>query len=304
MQVTPTQVEEFLDRRVRESGLGEFVNRKQSQFLELEDDFFVEVVLNDGAVLEDVEKVVKGAADELKPQGVKLDIIVRAVWEVEAVEYVGPSRSSDGGLRAALAFRGTLKSGRRTCFVTVDVFWGAVEVLESRLGLKKFVGQRPNAAETRDLANEMLLRVVRKFLQFQSAAGGTSYWDPLLRPQLELNAPAMSFILGQSTAFEELRQAIADAFEPPVLDSFIGGLASSRITIKDFEIVLPEFSNMLGGAYRQGQKFSTSAEEIYRRLDRSEQALLKKYFNAKITQLMKDPQFQEVRRRYPTVFRK
>jgi hypothetical protein len=112
----------------------------------------------------------------------------------------------------------------------------------------------------------------------------------------------MSFILGQSTAFEELRQAIADAFDPPVLDSFVKGLSVSRITIKDFDAVLPEFSNMLGGAYRRGGTFSTSASELYGKLQRTEQELLKKYFNSKVAELRKDHQFSELRRKFPRVF--
>ena len=180
---------------------------------------------------------------------------VNKLWEVVEVNYVGPSRTADGGLRAALEFRAQLKSGRRTCQVVVDVFWGAMEFLERKLGLKEFVAGQPDVMERSNLNDEMVNQVVRTFLQYQLAAGGTSYWDPLLHPRLELNEPAMSFISGQSTAFEELRHAISDAFEPEVLDSFVSGLSVSRIRIRDFDAVLPEFSNLLGGAYRRGGLF-------------------------------------------------
>ena len=302
MRATPAQVEELLERRLRESGLFEFVNKKHSQFLELEDDLFVEVVLNDGTALEEVEKLIRKTAEELSPEGVKLDVIVRALWKVVEVNYIGPSRTADGGLRAALAFHGLLESGKRTCQVTVDVFWGAMNFLERKFGLKKFLAGQPDAMERGHLDEEMVTRVVRSFLQFELAAGGTSYWDPLLYPHREINEPAMSFILGQSTAFEELRQAISDALEPPVLDSFVKGLSVARVRIKDFDSVLPEFSNMLGGAYRRGNTFSTSATELYRKLERTEQELLKKYFNAKVTQLKKDPQFSQLRHQFPRVF--
>jgi hypothetical protein len=302
MNVTLSQVVDLLDNKLREAGLSDFVNRKHSQFLDMEDNFFIEVVLDDGAVLEDVEKVVRITEEELKPQGGKLDIIVRAIWEVVQVQYVGPSRTADGGLRAALAFRALLKSGRRNCHVMIDVFWGAMEFLERKLGLKKFVSGQPEATERRHLTEEMANRVVESFLKHQLASGGTGYWNPLSYSELELNESAMSFILGQSTAFEELRQAIADAFDPPVLDSFVKGLSVSRITIKDFDAVLPEFSNMLGGAYRRGGTFSTSASELYGKLQRTEQELLKKYFNSKVAELRKDHQFSELRRKFPRVF--
>jgi len=49
--------------------------------------------------------------------------------------------------------------------------------------------------------------------------------------------------------------------------------------------VLPELSNMLGGAYRRDATFSTSATELFQKLDRSEQELLKKYFYARVALL-------------------
>jgi hypothetical protein len=268
----------------------------------MEDDIFVEVVLNDGAALQDVERLLRGIAEELKLQGVKLDVIVRARWKVLGVNYVGPSRTADGGLRAALEFRAQLKSGSQEWQVTVDVTWAAVELLEGRFGLKKSSVEESDEVERRRLAGEMVNRVVRSFLEFQLAAGGTSYWDPVLHSQLELNEPAMSFILGQSTAFEELRQAVADALEPPVLESFVKGLSVSRIRIREFDAILPELSSMLGGAYRRGGTFSTSADELYKRLDRTEQELLKKYFNTKVAQLKKDPKCSELRKQFPRVF--
>src|ERR1700685_2167246 len=104
MNTTPTQIEELLERRLQEAGLAKFVNKGRSQFLDLSDELFVELVLNDGVVLDDVEKIVRRFAEELKAQGVSLDTIVRALWEVVEVNYVGPSRSPDGGLRAASEF--------------------------------------------------------------------------------------------------------------------------------------------------------------------------------------------------------
>jgi hypothetical protein len=66
---------------------------------------------------------------------------------------------------------------------------------------------------------------------------------------------AVSFLLGQTTAFEEFRQTIADAFEHPVVDTFLNSLSVSGIRVGDFDAVLAELSNMLGGAYRRGRAF-------------------------------------------------
>jgi len=97
-----------------------------------------------------------------------------------------------------------------------------------------------------------------------------------------MNDAAVLFVFGQTTAFNELWQAVSDAFEPSVAESFLGSLAISKIKLRDFEAVLPDLSNMLGGAYRRGATFSTSATELFQKLDRSEQELLKKYFYARV----------------------
>jgi hypothetical protein len=58
--------------------------------------------------------------------------------------------------------------------------------------------------------------VVWSFVEHQLSMGGTSYWSPVLYPRREMNDATVAFLLGQSTAFNELQQAISDAFEPPV----------------------------------------------------------------------------------------
>jgi len=64
--------------------------------------------------------------------------------------------------------------------------------------------------------------------------------------------------------------------------------------------VLPELSNMLGGAYRRGETFSTSANELFQKLDRGEQELLKKYFYARVELLKSES--PELIRKFPKVF--
>jgi hypothetical protein len=291
----PAQVEESIERRLREAGLSKFVNREQSQFLDMQNEVFVEVVLNDGTALGDVEKIIRETAQELKPQNVKLDSVVRALWEILDVSFVGPSRSADGGLRAASLYDVTLKSGNRQHHVAVDVFWGALEFLKQKRGLGKLTSK-----SKRDFQNEVVAKAVWSFVQHQLSQGGTSYWSPVLHPRLEMNDAAMLFVFGQSTAFNELWQAISDAFEPSVADSFLGSLAISRIKIRDFDAVLPDLSNMLGGAYRRGATFSTSATELFQKLDRSEQELLKKYFYARVELLKSES--PELIRKFSKVF--
>jgi hypothetical protein len=283
----------MLESRLSEAGLAEFYNKEHSQFLDLDGEVFAEVVINDASKLEDVEKVVRLTAEEMKSQGISLDSVVRALWEIVSVDYNGPSYTPDlKEVRAADEFCVVLQSGTRRCRIIVDVSSGAQDILRHQLGLK-------GASDIR----EMITPLVRKLLEQRLSQGGTSYWDPLREgSRLVLTATAMSFLLGQSVAFEELRQAISDAFDPPVLESFLAGLSASGIKIHDFDAVLPEFSNMLGGAYRKGESFSTSAGDLFRRLERTEQELLRKYFQGKIDQLKTDPRFAGLPKKFAEVF--
>ncbi len=222
------QLRETLERRLRDAGLEQFLDRERSQFLDLDGgEIFAEIVLKDGSVLDDVEKIVHLTADELKTQGVVLDRVVRAVWEITTVEYSGHLALAPDlmQVRAAEEFRVVLRSGARQCQVIVDVTWAAIELLEHQLGLRD---AQPSAAlPPGHVVREMVAPVVRKFIERALARGGTSYWDPLQDSRVELTVTDMSFLMGQSTAFEELRQAISGAFGPYVLDSFLGSLSSS-----------------------------------------------------------------------------
>ncbi len=300
--MTAAQIEKLLESRLRNAGLSKYVNKELSQFLELPAELFVEVVLDEGSALDDVGKIVHQTAEELKRQGITLDGVVRTLWEIVGVKYVGHSRTADLQWRAAEEFRAELKSGSRHCQVIVDVFWGAIDVLRHKLGLKETWTTLDAVLPDGHVVREMVAPVVMTFLNQQLARGGASYWDPLLLDQrVELSATDMSFLLGQSAAFEELRQAISDAFEPPVLESFLGSLQVSGTKIGDFNAVLPELSNMLGGAYRRGETFSTNAKELFQRLDRTEQELLKKYFEGRVEHLKTDSRFSELLRKFESV---
>jgi len=295
MNLTSNQVEELIERKLREAGVSVSINKAHSQFLDMQDEMFVEIVLDDASHLEDVEKIIRNTAQELKLQGIKLDSVVRALWEIVDVSFVGPSRSADGGLRAATLYDVTLKSGNRQHHVAVDVFWGAVEFLKQKRGLTKLTPKN-----MREFQNEVVAKAVWSFVQDQLSQGGTSYWSLVLYPRREMNDAAMLFVFGQSTAFNELWQAISDAFEPSVVDSFLSSLTVSKTRVQDFNRVLPELSNMLGGAYRRGATFSTSATELFQKLDRSEQELLKKYFYARVELLKSES--PEVIRKFSKVF--
>jgi hypothetical protein len=289
------QLQDVLEKHLREAGLTEFYDRGRSQYLDLDGEVFAEVVFLDGSVLDEAEKLVRKTAGELAKQGIKVDSIVRASWEIVSVEYSGRSRTPDlKQYRAAAEFRVVLRSGTRQHEVFVDVFWGAIDVLRHKLGMNDAATSSQPHLPDGNLLSEMVGPAVRQFLEQRLARGGTS-WNPLLPPyRVDLTDTDMSFLLGQSTAFDELRQAISDAFDPPVLESFLGSLATSDVKLRDFDTVLPALSAMLGRAYRSTDTFSISARELYQRMERTEQELLKKYFQGKIQQLRSDPRFADV----------
>ena len=185
------QVEQFLLQRFQTAGVSNLVNSRRSQFLDLGEYLFAEVVLTEATRLEEVEGIVRDTAKALEPRGIVLDRVVRAEWEILDVAYVGPSRSPDGGIRAASEFHVLLKSGSRTHHVAVAVSSSAIEVVKRKVGAEQFVFQKTIA------------QTVHSFVQHQLSLGGTSYWSPLIAPSLEINGIAMSFVVERLAPFSE-----------------------------------------------------------------------------------------------------
>lgn len=172
MNLISAQVEEQLEHRLKEAGLSKFVHRERSQFLNLEGGFFVELVLTDATALSDVERIVRHTTEELRANGIQLESVIRALWEVIDVQYAGPSRSPEGGLRAALEFRATLKSGSRDCQVAVDVSITALDVVRQKLGLEDFVAKVGWSPQDGDVDEQTIAQTVYNFLSHLLSYGG------------------------------------------------------------------------------------------------------------------------------------
>ena len=281
------------------AGIMPVVDRDKSQFLTDLPDWFAEIVLTDASRQADAEQVLRGISADLHKSGTKLEVVVRSLWEVVKVWYAGPARTKEGSLRTALEFRAQLRSGQRVIEVRVDVTIAALMVLRQHLGKEEIaiIGWSPQKG---DVDEQDIGAAVTRYLEIQLNNGGTSYWDPLLDSRLDLNEAAMSYVLGDSTALQELRSAINDAFSEPVRRSFISGLTGSKVSMADFDRVLPELSNMLGGAYKRGQRFSVSARELFDSLTRGEQELLRRYFLIQARRV--NTEEPELVQKYPAVF--
>jgi hypothetical protein len=293
------ELQKHIEVELALAGIMPFVDREKSQFLTELPEWFVEIVLTDASYQADTERILRGISAGLRKSGTNSDVVVRSLWEPVEVWYAGPARTKEGGLRTALDFRARLQSGQRETEVRVDVTIAALAILRQQLGKEDFVssGWSPQRS---DVEEQDIAASVTRFLELQLAQGGTSYWDPLLDSHLDLNEPAMSYVLGHSAAFQELRTAITDAFSQPVLRSFIGSLSVSHTSMADFDRVLPDLSNMLGGAFIGGQRLSVSAHELFSSLTRGEQELLRRYFliQARRARLEQPELVQE----YPSAF--
>jgi|ERR1035437_50744 hypothetical protein len=268
--MTETELQKTVKQRLAEAGLGTLIDYESSQFLTVPEGLFAEVVLTDASHQAEASLVLAEMAEALRAQGVELSSIVRSLWQVGDIQYVESAQSP-------LTFSAELKSGNRTQLVFIHVTIVALTELRQKLGKEDFLMRIDWLPEKGDVDKENLSAVIKSYLEIQLESGGMSYWDPLVNRELELNEAAMSYVLRHSPAFQELRAAITDAFSDPVVRSFLKSLSVSGGTLSNFEAVLTELSNMLGGAFDPRQPFSISARELFNSLNAVERELIKQY---------------------------
>lgn len=290
------ELEAILRDKLKAAGLDSGLDQEKSQFLDMSDGFFAEIVLNDGSKLAAAEQIIRIAKEELKERGVEVDAIVRAVWKVKDISFIGPARSVSGGLRAALEFEAALESGTRTCRVSLEVTLAALNKLREMFALADKVGF-PGWAKAGDVEEETLRKVVGEFLGLQLSSGGTSYWDPIRFPKVELNEAAVSYLLPDSKAFRKLCAAIDDFLGDHAIEYSLRDVASRRDSIFKFESVLPDLSNHLGGAFRPGEQLSTNAWTLFQELGELERKRLEQYYLRKVEGIP-----ESLKQKYPGIF--
>jgi len=278
------ELETVLMDRLKSAGLVAVLNEEKSQFLDLSDGFFAEIVLNDGSKLAATDQIVRNVKEELKEKGVQLDSVVRAVWSVKGIQFIGPARGVSGGLKAALEFEAILESGSRECSVSVEVSLAALNKLREKFALSERVGS-PAWVREGDVHEETLKKLVREFLDFQLSSGGTSYWDTIRFPKLELKETAVSYLMQDSKGFKQLQAAIDDFLGNYAMEYSLRDLASRNVRIRDFERVLPDLSSHFGGAYKRGDQFATSAVTLYQALGNLERKRLQQYYFQKVAEI-------------------
>ena len=154
-----------LEGRLNQAGLLPYLDKGESRFLDLEDDFFVELVARDSTKLPEFGRI----AQAVKSENPRVKTLVRAHWEIKNVGQ--PVQAYDnpgtGAPRMAVLYPVDLRSG-----LGAQQIWVEVTTLASMV----FRQQHMDVA-----------RVVRDFVVEQLSKGGASYWDPERFPQLEIN---------------------------------------------------------------------------------------------------------------------
>jgi hypothetical protein len=165
--------------------------------------FFVELVLNDASPLAYVEDTLKQLGIE---HGLHLEVIVRSVWSVENLAFVGAALAPDGGLSAVTEVQALLTSDKQMRRVTVDVLRALTDFLKQRY---------PDAtrATFENLANQL----VRTYVEDELRLGGDSYWNPLVSSHRELSDGTLFHLMNDKS--ESLRRSLDEVATPTKTDA-------------------------------------------------------------------------------------
>lgn len=138
----------------------------------------LEIILNDGAKVAEVEEAVLALRSSLGTQGIGLNMIVAAEWSLESIEYTGVCRS-ESGIRSAESFRAGLVAGSARQSVIVEVSFAAREEFEARIGAEK--------PEKFEQVNVLVCEILRDQVNDWLSQGGESRWNPVTNNVVQLS---------------------------------------------------------------------------------------------------------------------
>ncbi len=162
--------------RLNQAGLLPYLDKDESRFVDLDEDFLIELVARDNTKLPEFGRV----AEEVRSENPKVKTLVRAHWEIVSVGRPSPVWNPETGRpRTAAQYPVDLQSGRGTKQVSVEVTTLASMVF------------RDHSLDVE--------QVVREFVAEQLSKGGASYWDPERFPQLEVNGNMAEYIASRKS---------------------------------------------------------------------------------------------------------
>jgi hypothetical protein len=173
-----TELQTQFEGRLSQAGLLSYLDKSESRFLDLDDDFFVELVARDSTKLPDFGRI----AEAVKSENPKVKTLVRAHWEIEDIGQ--PVQAYDilgtGAPRMAVLYPVDLRSG-----LGKKQIWVEVTTLASMaFGYRKLDEKA----------------IVTEFVAEQLSKGGASYWDPERFPQLEINGDMAEYIASRKSS--------------------------------------------------------------------------------------------------------
>jgi hypothetical protein len=289
------EIRSELQRRFAAAGLDKYVQRDLTQVLDIPPGVFVEVVLTDAGKIADAREVLGSLESDLREHAEQIDFVVRALWRVTDLSLHRLPVSPAGVIVGGAEYVAALESGSERSRVSVIVSLRALERIAERfaLPLQKQDGNKS------DLLTHVE-DVVRKFLNAQLVTGGTAYWDPKTKPVQELDDAAASYLLRESMELRQLRAALDDFFGIYAIRDSLEQFRRTApgLKLRDaFDRVVPALSSHFGGAYSRGERFKTSASELYDSLDSTERAQLKQRFLRHIELIDEDLKHQ-----FPALF--
>jgi len=160
-----------LEGRLAQAGLLPYLDKEESRFVDLEEDYLVELVARDSTKLPEFSRI----AEKVESENPRVKTLVRAHWEIDSVGQPLPAYNVQTGTpRTAAAYPVYLRSGQGRKEIWLEVSTLASMVFKN------------HGIDVKD--------VVREFVAEQLAKGGASYWDPERFPQLEINANMAEYI--------------------------------------------------------------------------------------------------------------
>jgi hypothetical protein len=264
-------IQAILRDRFRAEGFQDMITNEPALWTQ-GGNYIVEILFPDPGRQPILERLLKSIQSELSLKGIGLNVLLRALWKVDTVEYVGPARSQSGGLKTALRFSGNLSSGVETRRVTADLSISALDAVREKLQFNQVLGYIGWSPQKGDIPEVLLEAIVRIFLTALFNGEISSDTDPLRTDFVDIRRSDIELLLGSGTAFSELKNALDDA----VSLGLSNALSPAPTSFDEF---LPELINFMGGAFKPGQSFVTSSTELYNQLRPSEQQLLRAYFD-------------------------
>lgn len=158
-------VESKFEAKIQQAGLMPFFSAKESHFLDLGGDLFVEIVARDSTKLPEFGRI----AEEVIAENPGVDALVRAHWEIVDVgrSFQAYDIPGTGAPRMAKQYPVDLKSGQGAQRIWVEVTELASEIFKER-------GLDVNT-------------IVSEFVAEQLSKGGASYWDTERFSKLEIS---------------------------------------------------------------------------------------------------------------------